>query len=57
MNDEAQRRNSQLSTLTRADRDRGKTFLKEHAALYGYGASNGSDFVEDIRKKARRTIL
>lgn len=54
-NNEAERRNFQLPTLTRAGRDRGQAFLKEHAALYGYGALNGSDFVEDTRKKRRRT--
>lgn len=55
VNNEAERRNFQLPTLTRAGRDRGQTFLKEHAALYGYGALDGSDFVEDTRKRRRRT--
>lgn len=54
-NADAERRKFELPTQTRADRDKGKTFLIEHAALYGYGASNGSDFVEDARRKRRRT--
>lgn len=55
VNNEAERRNFQLPTLTRTGRDRGQTFLKEHAALYGYGALDGSDFSEDTRKRRRRT--
>lgn len=44
-----------LPVVTRADRESGETLLQQHAKIFGYGALDGSNFIEDKRKKQRRT--
>lgn len=53
--EEPERQSYPLPVLTRADRENGKTHLQQHAKIFGYGALDGSNFIEDKRKKRRRT--
>lgn len=52
-NDEIERREYPIPIGTRADRESGKRLVRKHAEEYGYGATNGSEYKEDTRKRKR----